>query len=69
MQITTILGSPRKNGNTATVLELFEELMAQQGHEVDRINIMHWVTKPWKPPGKWLEISWWVNKNPMRWYT
>jgi len=40
MQVTTVLGSPRKNGNTAKVLELFENQMAQQGYEVDRINIV-----------------------------
>ncbi|MDM8551633.1 flavodoxin family protein [Desulfobacterales bacterium HSG2] len=38
MKITTILGSPRKKGNTANVLGMFEERVAQ-GHEVDRINI------------------------------
>ena len=40
MQVTTILGSPRERGNTATVLGLFEELITQQGHEVDRIHIV-----------------------------
>lgn len=40
MQVTTILGSPRDRGNTATVLGLFEELITQQGHEVDRIHIV-----------------------------
>jgi len=39
VQVTTILGSPRERGNTATVLGLFERLMAQQGHEVVRIQI------------------------------
>lgn len=40
MKVTTVLGSPREKGNTATVLDLFEKLMVQQGHKVDRINIM-----------------------------
>jgi multimeric flavodoxin WrbA len=40
VQVATILGSPRERGNTATVLGLFEELIAQQGHEVDRIHIV-----------------------------
>jgi multimeric flavodoxin WrbA len=40
VQVTTILGSPRARGNTAAVLGLFEELIAQQGHEVDRIHIV-----------------------------
>ncbi|KPL19151.1 MAG: hypothetical protein AMJ92_04585 [candidate division Zixibacteria bacterium SM23_81] len=38
MKVTTILGSPRKNGNTAKVLGLLEKLLAQ-GHKVDRIDI------------------------------
>jgi len=40
VNVTTILGSPRERGNTATVLGLFEALMVQQGHEVDRIHIV-----------------------------
>ena len=38
MKIATILGSPRKRGNTAAVLQAFEALAAPQ-HEIDRINI------------------------------
>lgn len=38
MKIITILGSPRKKGNTAAVLKAFEELVMVQ-HEVERINI------------------------------
>ena len=38
MKIVTILGSPRKRGNTAAVLQAFEALVAPQ-HEIDRINI------------------------------
>lgn len=38
MKVTTILGSPRKNGNTAELLGLFEKQIAQD-NEVDRINI------------------------------
>ncbi|UCF78443.1 MAG: flavodoxin family protein [Candidatus Eiseniibacteriota bacterium] len=38
MRIATLLGSPRKKGNTATVLGLFEQLVAQD-HEVDRMDI------------------------------
>ena len=45
MQVVTILGSPRKNGNTAKVLELFENLMTQQGNQVDRINIVDYEVK------------------------
>jgi multimeric flavodoxin WrbA len=38
MKIVTILGSPRKRGNTAAVLQAFEALVAPQ-HQVERINI------------------------------
>jgi hypothetical protein len=38
MKVTTILGSPKIDGNTAKVLGLFEELIGQD-HKVDRINI------------------------------
>jgi multimeric flavodoxin WrbA len=40
VRVTTILGSPRKQGNTATVLESFEELLTREGHEVDRVNVV-----------------------------
>ena len=40
MKVATLMGSPRKNGNTATVLELFENLLTKNEHEVDRINIV-----------------------------
>ena len=39
MKILTILGSPRRKGNTAAVLAKFEE-MAKGEHSVDRINIV-----------------------------
>jgi multimeric flavodoxin WrbA len=45
VKVTTILGSPRERGNTATVLGLFEELMTQQGHQVDRIHIVDYQVK------------------------
>lgn len=38
MKIVTILGSPRKKGNTAKVLSMFEN-MVEKNHEVERINI------------------------------
>ena len=38
MKILTILGSPKKHGNTATVLKQFEDLVAP-AHQVERINI------------------------------
>ncbi len=39
MRITTLLGSPRRNGNTAKVLGHFEKLVGDS-HEVDRIDII-----------------------------
>ena len=38
MKIITILGSPKKKGNTATVLSMFEDKVGKN-HEVERINI------------------------------
>jgi multimeric flavodoxin WrbA len=40
MKVTTILGSPKKNGNTAKVLNVFEELFVAQGNEVERIHVV-----------------------------
>lgn len=40
MKITTIMGSPKKNGKTAKALKMFEETMLSQGHEVERVNII-----------------------------
>ncbi len=39
MKILTILGSPRIKGNTATVLQRFEELLPEP-HRVDRVNLV-----------------------------
>lgn len=44
LKIVTILGSARKRGNTATVLEKFEDLIASV-HEVERINITDYLVK------------------------
>lgn len=40
MRIMTILGSPRRQGNTAKVLGWIEEQLQADGHEVDRANIL-----------------------------
>ncbi len=40
MQILTLLGSPRKHGNTDGVLRRFEVLAAGLGHAVTRMNIL-----------------------------
>lgn len=44
MKITTILGSPRKRGNTAAVLKRFEDLVSAS-HHVERINITDYTVK------------------------
>ena len=38
MKIITILGSPRKKGNTAKVLSMFQDKV-EKNHEVEKINI------------------------------
>ena len=40
MRIMTILGSPRRHGNTAKVLGWIEEQFQADGHEVDSANIL-----------------------------
>ncbi len=40
MKVTTILGSPRKSGSTATVLGWAENEMEAHGHHIDRVDIM-----------------------------
>ena len=43
MKIITILGSPKKNGNTAAVLAQFERLV-EPVHQVERIDLVdHWI--------------------------
>jgi multimeric flavodoxin WrbA len=39
MRVATVLGSPRKKGNTNRVLEWIEQALSLHGHEVQRINI------------------------------
>ncbi len=40
MKLTSILGSPRKKGNTSQVLHWIEDTLEAQGHVVDRINVV-----------------------------
>jgi len=40
MRIMTILGSPRRQGNTAKVLGWIDEQLRADGHSVDRANIV-----------------------------
>ena len=39
MKFLTVFGSPRKKGNTATVLNWVVDELKAQGHEVDQVNI------------------------------
>lgn len=39
MRITTLFGSPRKKGNTATVLGWIEEELQAMGHDMERIDL------------------------------
>lgn len=40
LNITTILGSPRKKGNTSRVLGWVEDSLGTSGHDIRRINIV-----------------------------
>jgi multimeric flavodoxin WrbA len=40
MQIVTVLGSPRRHGNTAKALGWVEDQFRADGHDVDRIDII-----------------------------
>lgn len=40
MNILTILGSPKKKGNTSRVLQYFEKAARKKGHHVARINLI-----------------------------
>ena len=40
MKIASILGSPRKKGNTSQVMQWIEGQLEAQGHAVDRINVV-----------------------------
>ena len=40
MRTMTILGSPRRHGNTAKAIQWVEEQLRADGHEVDHVNIL-----------------------------
>jgi len=40
MNVLTLLGSPRKRGNTATAIGWFEADLKSRGHQVERVNIV-----------------------------
>lgn len=39
MKVTTLLGSPKKKGNTATILNIVEAELESMGHEVERVYL------------------------------
>lgn len=39
MKVLSLLGSPKKNGNTAYALNYLEEILTQQNHEVKHIHV------------------------------
>lgn len=40
MKVVTILGSPKKKGNTGTVLSWIEDELRARGHDVDHVDIV-----------------------------
>lgn len=40
MKVMTIQGSPRRQGNTATLLGLAEDFFRAEGHDVDRLEVV-----------------------------
>lgn len=39
MKILTLMGSPRKKGNTAAALNWMEQILIEKGHEINRVNL------------------------------
>ena len=39
MKVLTILGSPKANGHTARTLDMFEENLAEMGHQAERVHV------------------------------
>ena len=40
MKVLSVMGSPRKAGNTATVLGWIEQILTDAGHEVDHLDVV-----------------------------
>lgn len=40
MKILILLGSPKRNGNTAKVLDMLENELIKDGHKIERVNII-----------------------------
>lgn len=40
MKIVIVMGSPKRNGKTATTLKFLEDKLLSQGHEIDWINVI-----------------------------
>ncbi|WP_459481427.1 NAD(P)H-dependent oxidoreductase [Clostridium saccharoperbutylacetonicum] len=45
MKVITILGSPKRHGKTAKALDMFEENLISQGHEVERVQLSEHIIK------------------------
>ncbi|MBI5835553.1 MAG: flavodoxin family protein [Armatimonadetes bacterium] len=45
MRVVTVLGSPRRRGNTATVLAWSEQAWREAGHEVERYDIVDYIVR------------------------
>lgn len=45
MNVVSVFGSPRKNGNTAIALGWMEDVLRENGHNVERINIANYELK------------------------
>jgi multimeric flavodoxin WrbA len=57
MNVLTLLGSPRKRGNTATALGWFEADLQARGHQVERVNIVDHRVNGCLGCGKCLAVS------------
>ena len=45
MKVITLLGSPRKKGNTSTALGWFEKALKTRGHNTERLNVVDFEVK------------------------
>ncbi len=45
MKVITILGSPKRYGKAAKALDMFEENLISQGHEVERVQLSEHIIK------------------------
>src|ERR1035438_10064869 len=45
MKVVTVLGSPRKQGNTHQVLAWVESALVESGHEIERFDLADYVVR------------------------